>query len=58
LLIASFGYLITNLADVMITGYENIKMIIEWIFIIPMLSEVGLGIWLLVKGVNVSEELI
>jgi len=56
LLFAAFGYLITNLADIMVAGYENIKRIIDWIFIIPMLSEVGLGFWLLIKGVNVTDE--
>ena len=36
-------------------GYENLKAIIEWIFLIPMVvGELGLGLWLLIRGVNVS----
>ncbi len=50
LIIAGFGYLIINLAELVVPGYENIKRIIGWIFIIPMLGEVGLGLWLLIKG--------
>lgn len=50
LIIAFFGYLITNLLDLLLPDYEDLKTIIEWIFIIPMLSEVALGIWLLAKG--------
>ena len=57
LIIASVGYLITNLPNLFLPGYENIKNIIGWIFIIPMLSEVGLGVWLLMKGMKVTEEL-
>ena len=57
LIIAAVGYLITNMADLLLPDYENIKKIIEWIFIIPMLGEVGLGFWLLIKGVKVIEEL-
>ena len=50
LIIAFFGYLITNLADILIPGYKDYKMIVGLIFLIPMLSEVALGIWLVIKG--------
>lgn len=56
LFIAGIGYLITTLDDILIPGYENIKQIINYIFILPMLAEVGLGIWLIVKGVKVAEK--
>ena len=52
LLIASFGYVITNSAKLLMPTYDNYKTEFELIFIIPMLSEVGLGIWLLIKGVK------
>ena len=54
LLIASFGYVITNSAKLLMPTYDNYKTEFELIFIIPMLSEVGLGIWLLIKGVKVQ----
>lgn len=55
LIIAFFGYLITSLANLLLPDYENYKTIIEWIFIIPMVvGEVGLAVWLLVKGVKVQ----
>lgn len=49
LIIAGIGYLLTNCIDLLIPGYKDIKKILEWIFIIPMLAEVGLGFWLLLK---------
>lgn len=53
LIIAFFGYLLTNLFHLLLPEYEHIRTIIGWIFIIPMLGEVGLGFWLLIKGKNV-----
>jgi hypothetical protein len=55
-LLAFFGYLIPNIMNLLLPEYEQIKTILEWIFIIPMLSEVGLGIWFLVKGFKVEPE--
>ena len=52
LLIASVGYVITNSAKLLLPAYDDYKTVFELIFIIPMLSEVGLGIWLLIKGVK------
>lgn len=55
LLLAFIGYVVTNILDLLLPAYEQIKTIIEWIFIIPMLSEVILGFWLLIKGVKVKQ---
>ena len=55
LILAFFGYLITNVLQLLFPAYENLKNIIEWIFIIPMLGEVALGFWLLIKGVKVPD---
>jgi len=54
LIFAFWGYLITNLLHLLLPAYENLKTIIEWIFILPMLGEVGFGFWLLIKGARVS----
>lgn len=56
LLLASIGYIATNLIDLLLPAYEAISNIIEWIFILPMLSEVALGFWLLLKGGKISEK--
>lgn len=50
LMIAFAGYIIINLGNLLLPDYENYKNIIQFIFIIPMLSEVALGIWLLLMG--------
>ena len=51
LLIASLGYLITNLANLLLPNYEDYKAITELIFIVPMIiGELGLGLWLLIRG--------
>jgi hypothetical protein len=50
LIIAFAGYVITSLANLLLPNYDNYKMIFQLIFIIPMLSEVALGLWLLIKG--------
>lgn len=50
LIIAFAGYVITNLGDLLVPAYSNYKTIVTYIFIIPMLSEVALGLWLLIKG--------
>ncbi len=55
LVIAFVGYALTNVMDLFLLGYEQLKTIIEWVFIIPMLSEVYLGIWLLIKGIKVNQ---
>lgn len=51
LYIAFLGYLVTNLANLLSPTYENYEMILQWIFIVPMVvGEVGLGVWLLIRG--------
>lgn len=51
LFIAGFGYLLSNTLDLFITDYETMRMKVEAAFILPMvLGELGLAIWLLVKG--------
>ena len=51
LIVAFFGYLVTSFNDLLLPDYEKFKRIIELIFIIPMVTgEVGLAVWLLVKG--------
>jgi hypothetical protein len=41
--------------NLLLPVYDNYKKTIELIFIIPMLLEVALGLWLLIKGVNVQQ---
>jgi hypothetical protein len=50
LIIAFIGYVITGLGNLLLPDYDNYKMVIGLIFILPMLSEVALGLWLLIKG--------
>lgn len=58
LLIISFGgYLLINATHLLFPGYERLKSILDWIFILPMIAgEVGLGLWLLIKGRNIVWE--
>jgi hypothetical protein len=51
LFIAGIGYMGSNIADLLIDNYEQIRSKAEAVFILPMvLGEFGLAIWLLVKG--------
>lgn len=51
LLIASFGYMFINIMHLFLPQYENTTRIFENILSLPMvLGELGLGIWMLVKG--------
>lgn len=51
IIIASFGYLITNLGNLLLSNYENYEAIIILVFIVPMfLGELGLALWLIFKG--------
>lgn len=56
LLIISFGgYLLINATDLLFPGYERLKSILDWIFILPMIiGEVGLGVWLLLRGGKIN----
>ena len=55
LILAFVGYLVTNLMDLLLPDYEEVILFLGWIFILPMLSEVGVGFWLLIKGVKVPD---
>jgi hypothetical protein len=50
LIIAFAGYVITGLGNLLLPNYDNYKMVLGLIFILPMLSEVAFGLWLLIKG--------
>ncbi len=49
LTIGGFGYLVVHLAKLLVPDHQDFIQILEWIFILPMLSEVALGIWILIK---------
>ncbi len=51
LLVSGIGYLITNLGQLLLPNYAAYEATLETIFMLPMiLGEVGLAVWLLVKG--------
>ena len=51
LVIASFGYLIVSLGNLLLPTYEAYIEMIELVFTLPMIiGELGLGLWLLFKG--------
>ena len=54
LIIGSVGYLVIHLINLLFPQFEYLIQILGWIFIVPMLSEVALGLWLLTKGKNVN----
>ena len=54
LIIGSVGYMVIHLINLLFPQFQNLIQILGWIFIIPMLSEVALGLWLLTKGKNVN----
>lgn len=57
LIIGSIGYLLINLFTLIIPKHQEFIQVLQWIFILPMLSEVALGFWLLFKAkrfLNVS----
>lgn len=54
LLVAFIGYIFINITNLLFPQYEDFMIIVGWIFIVPMLSEVALGIWLLLNGRNVQ----
>lgn len=55
LIIAFAGYIITNLGNLLLRDYDNYKTVLGLIFLLPMLSEVALGLWLLIKGGKVPQ---
>ncbi|MBR9918596.1 DUF4386 domain-containing protein [bacterium] len=51
ILIAGLGYVFSNTLNLFIPNYEEYRMYVELPFIIPMvLGEVGLAIWMLIRG--------
>lgn len=54
LIIAFAGYVITSLGNLLLPDYDNYKTVLGLIFLPFMLSEVALGLWLLIKGGKVS----
>ncbi len=51
LIIASLGYLIDNLGTLLLPDYTDYTEMINLVFMLPMIvGEVGLGLWLLIKG--------
>ncbi len=57
LIIASFGYLLTDGANLLLPNNEAFISTLEMIFMLPMiLGEVGLALWLLFKGLKVRPE--
>lgn len=51
LIIAAFGYLIVDAANLLLPTYEAYTEMIELAFILPMtIGEVGFGLWLLIRG--------
>ena len=56
LIIASIGYLISNIGILLLSNYEDYKTAIDLIFIAPMIGgEMGLAFWLLFKGGKIAE---
>jgi hypothetical protein len=55
LIIGFGGYTIPNISNLIFPEYNDFMKVIALIFILPMLGEVALGIWLLVKGINKKE---
>lgn len=54
LIIGFIGYILIHLFTLLAPQFQNLIQILGWIFIIPMLSEVALGLWLVTKGKNVK----
>lgn len=58
LLLAFLGYLTMNLSKLLVPSHKTYITTMGWIFIAPMvLGEVGLGVWLLFRGVKVQIDL-
>lgn len=56
LFIAFVGYFFSNAANLLFPSYGNYKTTVDLVFILPMVvGEPGLAVWLLWKGVNISE---
>jgi len=56
LLIAFAGYTLVNVTKLLFPDFERIIEVMNWIFLLPMLSEAVLGIWLLFTRLRVKGE--
>lgn len=51
LFIAGVGYISSNIADLFVPHYEDLRAKFEAPFIIPMIfGELGLALWFIIKG--------
>jgi len=55
LIIAFVGYATIHISNLVFPDSKDAMKIVAWIFLFPMLGEVALGIWLLIKGVKISK---
>lgn len=55
LIIAFAGYAIINISDLLFPEFKHVMKIVAWIFLLPMLGEVAMGIWLLIKGIKITK---
>lgn len=55
LIIAFAGYAIINISDLLFPEFKDVMKIVAWIFLLPMLGEVAMGIWLLIKGIKTTK---
>ena len=55
LMLAFVGYIVPNISNLILPEYKDFMRIIQMIFLIPMLGEVALGIWLLILGLRKNE---
>ena len=46
------GYTLPKISNIVFPQYKDIMRTVEAIFLIPMLSEVALGVWLLIIGIK------
>lgn len=58
LMLACIGYVVPNLLKLVVPEMRGVVQLMGWLFIVPMVvGEVGLGVWLLVRGRKVDLEL-
>ncbi|WP_416827938.1 DUF4386 domain-containing protein [Ectobacillus polymachus] len=57
LLLASIGYIVINLCNAFLSQYDAAISILKIVFTIPMIAgELGFGIWLLIRGGKIPED--
>jgi hypothetical protein len=52
MIIGAVGYFLINLSDLLFPESEEFVKILNWVFILPMLTEVLVGVWLFVKSLR------